>query len=159
MAVTAGPLVQRRAGVAYRSILVPLVEEAGWEGAMETACRLAADSRATVTALVVVEVPAELPLDAHMLAEHAAARERLARAEAIGDAYGVTVARTTTQARATGEGIVEAAERTGSELIVLRAHRRTPGRTNGRRPVFGMTEQTVLQHAPCRVLLSLAPAQ
>jgi APA family basic amino acid/polyamine antiporter len=126
------------ASVAYRRILVP-IGEAGVP-AMEVACALAVDHGAAVTALAVIEVPAALPLDAHMPEDDV--RERLALAEAIGDRHDVRVERTVVRARRAGEAIVEAAGEADSELIVLRA------------PRLGRTARYVLKHARCRVLLA-----
>jgi nucleotide-binding universal stress UspA family protein len=153
MAVSARESLARRPQVAYRRIVVPLAPDGGSSAAVSAACRLAADHGAVVTALVVVEVPRELPLDAHMLSEYAQAKKLLTEAEAIGDLRGVTVHRSVVRARMVGKAIVEVAEDTGCELIVLHARRR-PGPAR-HRPVFGRTAQFVLKHAPCRVLLSI----
>jgi len=91
VAVTARATLLRDAHVAYRRVLVPLAVDGGSAAAVSTACRLAADYGATVTALAVVEVPAELPLEALMTEEEAVAQRSLAEAEAIGDAHGVKV--------------------------------------------------------------------
>jgi APA family basic amino acid/polyamine antiporter len=125
-----------RAPVAYRRILVPV---SGGEAAVRIACTLAAEHGAIVTALAVIEVPAALPLDAHMPEQELEARKTLAAAEAIGDGRGVRVARCTVRARLAAEAIVDAAE--DAELIVLR------------RPLDKIARY-VLQHARCRVLLS-----
>jgi APA family basic amino acid/polyamine antiporter len=124
------------APVAYRRILVPV---SGGKAAVRIACTLAAEHGAIVTALAVIEVPAALPLDAHMPEQELQAREELAVAEAVGDGRGVRVARRTTRARLAGEAIVEEAE--DAELIVLRGQ-------------LDKIARYVLQHARCRVLLS-----
>jgi nucleotide-binding universal stress UspA family protein len=149
VAVLARESPRSRALPAYRRILVPLSSEGASKGAVVAACHLAAEHGATVTALVVIEVPAELPLDAHMLDEDASAKRLLIEAEVIGDLHGVSVERQAVRARAAGEAIVAAAA--SVELIVLRARKRE------RAPIFGKTTRFVLQHAPCRVLLSIPP--
>ena len=58
-----------RRTIAYRRILVPVFDREISEQAMAIACRLAAERRTSVTAISVIEVPAELPLDAHMTDE------------------------------------------------------------------------------------------
>ena len=123
--------------LAYRRILVPI--DAGSVAAVSTACALGVEHGAVVTALAVIEVPAALPLDAHMA--EAEARKSLALAEAIGDRHGVRVERSVVRARRAGEAIVAAAEEHDSELIVLRA------------PRLGKTARYVLKHAHCRVVL------
>lgn len=137
--------------VEYRRILVPLAGEAGLGRTMTTACRLAAERGASVTAISVVEVPSELPLDAHMVEEEAHAKHLLTEAEAIGDAHGVTVVPLVARARSAGNAIVEEAERSGAEIIVLRA---TPKKRRKHAPLFGSTAGFVLQHARCRVMVS-----
>jgi APA family basic amino acid/polyamine antiporter len=126
------------ATVAYRRILVPIDE--GSLPAVSTACALAVEHGAAVSALAVIEVPAALPLDAHMPEDEA--REALALAEAIGDRHGIRVERSVVRARRAGEAIVDAAEEADAELIVLRS------------PHLGKTARHVLKHAHCRVLLA-----
>ena len=58
---------------------------------MAIACRLAAERRTSVTAISVIEVPAELPLDAHMTDEEEQLKPVLAEASAIAELYGVRV--------------------------------------------------------------------
>jgi basic amino acid/polyamine antiporter, APA family len=147
-------LPSARSELEYRRILVPLAGEAGLGRAMTIACRLAAERGASVTAISVVEVPAELPLDAHMVEEEAHAKRLLTKAEAVGDAHGVTVVPLVARARSAGHAIVEQAERSGAEIIVLRAAR---SKRPKRGPLFGSTTGFVLHNAPCRVMVS-APA-
>ena len=121
-------------------MLVPVGESA----AIVTATALASDHGATVTALAVIEVPAALPLDAHMGPEEFEARRMLAAAESVGDRHGVRVERRIVRAREAGEAIVDAAEESDAELVVLR------------RPL-DRTARYVLQHAGCRVLFCATP--
>src|SRR5438477_9944280 len=85
------PYRRRLRRVDYRHILVPVRDGPATAPAMTIACRLAAERHASITALVVVEVPAELPLDAHMFDEEAVAKRVLGDAAAIGDLHGVDV--------------------------------------------------------------------
>jgi nucleotide-binding universal stress UspA family protein len=142
------------AAVAYRRILIPVLDRAVSEHAVALACRLAAERRNTVTAVYVVEVPVELPIDAHMFAAEAHAKEVLAEAAAIGDVYGVRVSGKVVRGRAAGQAIVEEARSSSSEIIVLSAPRRRSGLT---RAVFGTTVDAVLRQAPCRVMVAAAP--
>jgi nucleotide-binding universal stress UspA family protein len=140
--------------VAYRRILVPLAGETEAEHALAVACRLAAEHRAEITAIAVIELPAELPLDAHMLEEEAQAKGLLERAHAIAGAYGVALTGHTRRAREAGRVIVEEAERVKAEVVLLSTL--TKQRGSSRTRIFGRTAGYVLQHASCRVLL-LAP--
>ena len=137
----------------FRSLLVPVADNAETERALDVACRLAAEHGATLTALAVVEVSPLLPLDAHMQPEEAAAKRLLARAQAACDAYGVCAVAHVARARHAGEAIVEKACKLKSELIVMGAPRR------GGSHVFGSTTDVVLKRAPCRVSVVAAPAK
>jgi len=123
---------------------------------MAIACQLAEEHRASVTAVNVIEVPVELPLDAHMTEEEAHAKSTLAEASAIGDLYGVSVASHILRARAAGEAIVQEATGAATEIIVLRAPRKQRSRRSVQ--VFGKTVDYVLKHAPCRVMVAASPA-
>jgi nucleotide-binding universal stress UspA family protein len=140
--------------VAYRRILVPLVDDPS-EQAVGVACRLADDRRASVTAVAVIEVPAELALDSHMFEEEEAARRLLAEARAIADRYGVSVSGRSVRGRDAGEAIVHEAERAGIEIIVLTAPRRKISGARGQ--IFGGTADFVLKHATCRVMVCTSP--
>ena len=123
---------------------------------MAIACQLAADDGAHIVATTVVEVPAELPLDAQMPREDRDARGLLRHAAAIGDLHGVTVDTRLSRGRAAGEQIVDEALVAQSELIVVAAARAR--RFAATAPVFGHTVDYVLKHAPCRVMVAMAPA-
>jgi basic amino acid/polyamine antiporter, APA family len=138
---------------AYRRILVPVVNSLESETALALAAELAEDRGSSITAVAVVEVPAELPLEAHMFEEEAEAKHVLEDAHAIGNARGVSVRTRTLRARLAGEAIVEEAERSGADLIVVRA-----ARSSGRRKIFGRTVDYVLRHAPCRVMVAAPPS-
>jgi nucleotide-binding universal stress UspA family protein len=152
MAVSAARSL-RGPGLAYRRLVVPLIGELESATAMELAAELATDHGAAITAVVVVEVPPLLPLDAHMLAEEAEARRVLEEARAIAEQRGVRVRTRLLRAREAGEAIVEETRAENADIVVLRAPRAA-----GRRKVFGKTVQYVLMHAPCRVLVAAPPA-
>jgi basic amino acid/polyamine antiporter, APA family len=140
---------------AYTRILVPLVGHAASQQATAIACRLAAEHHAIVTAITVIELPAELPLDAHMFDEERHAKRVLSDAQAIGDLYGVTVEPQILRARSAGEAIVQEARRAQSEIIVLGTPRKK--RIGAAAPVFGRTVDVILKHAPCRVMVAASP--
>jgi nucleotide-binding universal stress UspA family protein len=117
----------RPRGLAYRRIVVPLVGRDS-ETSVALAAELASEQGASIIAVVVIELPAELPLEAHMLEEEAQARRLIEEARAIAGSYGVRV-------------------RGRVVLVVLRT---TPGR---RTRLFGNTAEYVLMHASCRVLV------
>lgn len=123
---------------------------------MQTACALAAEHGAAITAVSVIEVSPLLPLDARMTEEEETSREALARAQAISNAFGVTVRPRTIRARDGGRAIVDLVEDEEAELVVIGA---PPERRELRRgPVFGGAIRHVLTKAPCRVLVVADPA-
>ena len=137
--------------VAYRRIVVPIAGDDDSEAGVALAAQLAPEHGAVITAVFVIEVPAELPLDAHMLAEEAAARAALEKAHAIAASRGVRLTERIVRARARGEAIVAAAEDAGADLVVMRAMPRE------RKRLFGHTADYVLRHAGCRVLVTAPP--
>jgi APA family basic amino acid/polyamine antiporter len=146
----------RRSGLAWRRIVVPLVAGVESETAMALAAELADDHGAAITAVVVIEVDAELPLEAHMLEEEAQAKRVLEEARAIGGARGVKVRARTLRARQAGEAIVAEAEAVQADLVVLRAPRKQ--RVGRHARVFGRTVDYVLKHASCRVMVAAPPS-
>ena len=134
----------------YRRILVPVAGNPESEKAMDVACRIAADRSAVITAIAVVEIPALLPLDAHMTDEEARAQQILDRAASIADSYGVGVSKCRIRAREAASAILEQAAISASEIIVLGAPRRHRPTHDS---IVGDTVEHVLKRAPCRVML------
>ena len=134
----------------YRSILVPVKPGRMSEEAVDVACRLAAERRASIAAVAVVVVPLELPLDSRLDDAEAEADDVLDAARAIGELYGVDVIGRLVRARSAGRAIVDEAERRNSEIIVMGA----PRRDAPRRTIFSDTVDFVLKHAPCRVMVA-----
>ncbi|MBX5468649.1 MAG: amino acid permease [Thermoleophilaceae bacterium] len=160
--------------VEYGSILVPVFGTPLDDDIVGTAGRLASEEGETgeggavIEALYVLEVPMSLPLDARMPEERVkAARKALARAKEVGEEYeGVEVATAIVRARSLGAGIVEEARRRGVDVIVLAAEQ--PSRVRGgallggrggpRDKGVGEMTRYVFEKAPCRVILTAAPA-
>jgi APA family basic amino acid/polyamine antiporter len=136
--------------IEYRTIVVPVVRSEESEEALVAAARLAAERRATVAVIHVIEVPLDLPLDVELPDAEADADEVLDNAAALVESYGVRAVTRLMRARAAGPTIVEEADRRNAELIVLGAPRVRPGR--GR--IFGGTVDYVLKHARTRVLIA-----
>jgi nucleotide-binding universal stress UspA family protein len=139
----------------YRRILVPLLAGPASTRALDAACRLAAERKAVVTGLAVVEVPPLLPLDARMDEEEEEARQALARGETVADAYGVAFKGRQVRARDTAAVILDAIEASNAELVVVGAERKVRARRGA--PPFARAVQHVLRGAPCRVLLIAPP--
>jgi len=136
--------------IEYRSIIVPVVRSAASEEALVSAARLAAERRATVAIVHVIEIPMDLPLTADLPERARAGHELLDDARALVESFGVRAVTRLERARSAGPAIVADAVARGAELIVLGAPRRGLG---PRAPLFGRTTRYVLAHSPCRVLL------
>jgi len=142
------------AALEYRNILVPMGPDRESEEAVDLACRLAAERRATVVAITVIEVPLHKPLDAELPEEEYGADHLLDEAKAIGDTFGVKVIGRVVRARSFGRAVCDEAGRRGSEIVVVGADRRDRGLT--KHALFSDTVDYILKHAPCRVLVAAA---
>ena len=160
--------------VEYGSILVPVFGEEIDDDIIGTAGRLAAERAdeteggAVLEALYVFEIPMSLPLDARVPEEQVATAKRvLARAKEVGEEYeGVEVATAMVRGRTAGAAIVSEAKRRGVEAIVLAAEEPSRikggallgGRGKARDRFVGETTRYVVEKAPCKVILTAAPA-
>ena len=154
--VKAPPAFGAALALEYRNLLVPTVAGGPSDAAMDMACRLAAERRARIVALNVVEVPLDSALTDRFPELEAQANGELDRAVAIGDSYGVRVLTRLERAHAAGPAIVAEADARNAEIIVLGAPRRRL--TAHQAAVFGKTVDYVLKHARCRVLVTAAEA-
>jgi basic amino acid/polyamine antiporter, APA family len=137
--------------IEYRTIVVPVVRTGETEEALVAAARLAAERRATVVIVTVIEVPLSLPLAAPMAEEEDLAEALLDDAQALVEGYGVRAVTRLVRARRAGPAIVEEVRRRNAELVVLGAPRSAVA---GRRRLFGGTVDHVLRESPCRVLIA-----
>ena len=160
--------------VEYGSILVPVFGRELDDDIVGTAGRLAADEveegegGAMLEALYVFEIPMSLPMDARVAPENVEkGRRALARAKEVGEEYErVEVATAMVRGRFTGSAIVTEARRRGVEAIVLAAE--APSRVRGGAVFGGLsrseerfageTTRYVIEKAPCKVILTAAPA-
>ena len=156
-ATVRAPVVIMGAELEYRSILVPVAPGYPSSEAMDVACRLSRERGSRIVAVTVIEVPLELPLDAYLPEQLAAANDQLDEARAIGDSYGVNVVSRIIRARNPGRAITDEAIRRGSEIIVMGGPRRIR-LAAGKRAIFGDTVDFVLKHAPVRVMVAAAGA-
>ena len=136
----------------YRNLLVPVIPGQPSDAAMDVACQLAAERRAQIIALNVLEVPLDRPLTDRFPELEASGNTELDEAVAIGDSYGVRVLTRLDRAHAAGPAIVAEADARHAEIIVLG----TPRRHLALRQtaVFGKTVDYVLKHAQCRVMIA-----
>jgi basic amino acid/polyamine antiporter, APA family len=136
----------------YRDLLVPVIPGQPSDAAMDVACRLAAERRARIIALNVVEVPLDRAVTDRFPELEATGNAELDEAVAIGDSYGVRVLTRLDRAHAAGPAIVAEADARNAEIIVLGSPRRNL--TARQTAVFGRTVDYVLKHARCRVMIA-----
>src|SRR5256714_7876857 len=137
----------------FSKILVPMKLGEIGEEMVATAVKLAQERGAAVVALHVIRVPLDRPLDAELYDQEERAAASLAEAAALGADLGVTVEGKSIRARSIGEAIVEAAEETGADLIVLGSSPRWRRQSR----FFSPTVDYVLRKAPAEVLVVAFP--
>ncbi|HZS24061.1 MAG TPA: universal stress protein [Gaiellaceae bacterium] len=137
----------------FSKILVPMKLGEIGEEMVATAVRLAQEGSATVEALYVIKVPLDQPLDAELYDQEEQAAAALAEARALGADNGVEVNGHTLRARGIGQAIVEAAEQTGADLIVLGSSPRWRRQSR----FFSPTVDYVLRKSPAEVLIVAFP--
>jgi nucleotide-binding universal stress UspA family protein len=139
--------------VAFARILVPMKLGLIGEEMVATAVRLAQERGATVSALHVIRVPLDLPIDAELADEEERAEASIAEAKLLGADHGVEVEGRIVRARAIGQAIVEQAREQDADLIVLG----TSPRWRRQSRFFSPTVEYVLKRAPCEVLIVAFP--
>jgi nucleotide-binding universal stress UspA family protein len=142
--------------IAYRSIVVPLLDREETEHALDLACRLAADRGARVILVAPLVVERELPLNAHMDGTLTNLRERLASAAAVADSYGVGIRREIVRTRpgSLGEDVARVAAERRAELVVVGAPVES---RRGFRRAFPREVLLLVRDAPCRVMIATGP--
>jgi APA family basic amino acid/polyamine antiporter len=137
----------------FSKILVPMKLGEIGEEMVATAVKLAQERGAAVVALHVIRVPLDQPLDAELLDEDERAAASLAEAAVLGADLGVAVEGRSIRARSIGEAIVQAAEESGADLIVLGSSPKWRRQSR----FFSPTVEYVLRKAPAEVLVVAFP--
>jgi APA family basic amino acid/polyamine antiporter len=137
----------------FSRILVPMKLGEIGEEMIATAVKLAQEAGASVEALHVIRVPLELPIDALMTDEEERAEASIAEAKLLGSDQGVTVDGKTVRARSIGQAIVQEAEESGADLIVLGSAPRWRRQSR----FFSPTVEYVLKRASGEVLIVAFP--
>ena len=130
------------------NILVPLAGTAIDPDVIEYAIALGRSHKAKITAVHVIEVKWNMPLDAVLDAELERGEEILALAEHVAQKLGASITTEVLQAREAAAAIVDTAIEQGSELILLGM----PYRKRLGRVYVGRTVEDVYIKAPCAVL-------
>ena len=131
----------------FSKILVPMKLGEIGEEMVATAVRLAAEGAATVEALYVIKVPLDEALDAPLFDEEERAAASLAEARALGADHGVEVVGRTLRSRGIGQAIIQAAEESGADLIMLGSAPRWRRQSR----FFSPTVDYVLRKSPANV--------
>jgi basic amino acid/polyamine antiporter, APA family len=137
----------------YEHILVPMKLGPIGEEVLATAIKLAEERGSTVSALHVIAVPMDRPLDADMLEAEERAEASLAEAKLLAAEHDVTVEGKIRRGRAIGEAIVDEARSAGVDLIVMGSSPRWRRQSR----FFSPTVDYVLRHAPCEVMVIAYP--
>jgi nucleotide-binding universal stress UspA family protein len=137
----------------YRRILVPVKLGLIGVEVFATALRLAEELGASITAIHVVPVPLDQPLDAALYEEEERAASSLAEAKLLAAEHGVEVDAEVVRARTIGAAVIEHALERGADLIVMGSSPRWRRQSR----LFGPTVDYVLRKAPCEVMVIAYP--
>jgi nucleotide-binding universal stress UspA family protein len=142
--------------IAYRTIVVPLLDREETEHALDLACRLAADRGARVVLVAPAVLERELPIDAHLDGQLVSLKERLESATAVASSYGVDVRREIVRTRpgSLGEEVARVAAERRAELVVVGAPVES---RRGFHRAFPREVLLLLRDAPCRVMIATGP--
>jgi len=134
--------------VKLTNILVPLAGTAVDPDVIEYAIALGRSHKAKITAVHVIEVKWNMPLDAVLDAELERGEEVLALAEQVAQKLGAQITTEVLQAREAAAAIVDTAVEQGCQLILMGM----PYRKRLGRVYVGRTVEDVYVKAPCAVL-------
>ena len=142
--------------IAYRSIVVPLLDREETEHALDLACRLAADRGARIVLVAPPVLERELPLDAHLDGQLVSLKERIESATAVATSYGVAVRHEIVRTRpgSLGEEVARVATERRAELVVVGAPVES---RRGFHRAFPREILLLLRDAPCRVMIATGP--
>lgn len=133
----------------YSNILVPVKGLPADDAAVRLACQIAKPDKARVTAINVIEIQRNLPLNSENMAQMQRAETVLEHAEQVARAARGTLETELLQARAAGVALVDEAVERQVDLIILGIPYRNPlGDFQ-----LGTTTQYILKNARCPVWL------
>jgi nucleotide-binding universal stress UspA family protein len=147
---------RRTGSIAYRTIVVPLLDREETEHAVDLACRLAADRGARIVLVAPAVVERELPMNAHLDGRLVSLRERLEIATAVASSYGVAVRREIVRTRpgCFGDEVARVAAERRAELVVVGAPVES---RRGFHRAFPREVLLLLRESPCRVMIATGP--
>jgi APA family basic amino acid/polyamine antiporter len=145
-------LVPAAEGV-YERILVPMKLGPIGEEVLATAIKLAEERACAVSAINVISVPLDKPLEAPMAEAEERAQASLFEAQILAWEHLVEVKTEIVRARSIGEAIVQAAKDHEADLIVVGSSPRWRRQSR----FFSPTVDHVLRHAECEVMVIAYP--
>jgi basic amino acid/polyamine antiporter, APA family len=137
----------------YERILVPMKLGPIGEEVLATAIKLAEERGSAVSAINVISVPLDKPLDAPMAEAEERAQVSLFEAQILAWEHRVEVRTEVVRSRSIGEAIVQAAKEHEADLIVVGSSPRWRRQSR----FFSPTVDHVLRHAPCEVMVIAYP--
>jgi nucleotide-binding universal stress UspA family protein len=149
-------LALRTQAIAYRTIVVPLLDQEETEHALDLACRLAADRGARIVLVAPAFLERELPLNAHLDGALTDLNRRFEAATAVATSYGVGARREIVRTRpgCFGEEVARVAAERHAELVVVGAPVES---RRGFRRAFPRDVLLLARDAPCRVMIATGP--
>jgi nucleotide-binding universal stress UspA family protein len=134
-------------------IIVPVLESMASMQAAELACQVAAERRAKIILVNVIEVPLTLGLDVPLPGAEERAKRLLRQAEDIARQHDLPVESRVLRQRRAEDAILGLARETGAEAIVLGMS------TAARWPSSRIADivSSLFQYAPCEVVVARAP--
>ncbi len=138
---------------AFERILVPMKIGLIGEEVLGTAIKLAEEHGSAITALHVVRVPLDKPMEAELTDAEERAEASLAEAKLLASELGIAVEGVVVHSRAIGEAIVALAVERNADLIVVGSSPRWRRQSR----FFSPTVDYVLRHAPCEVMVIAYP--
>lgn len=137
----------------FERVLVPMKIGLIGEEVLGTAIKLAREHGSAITALHVVRVPLDKPMEAELLDEEERAEASLAEARLVASELGFEVEGVIVRGRAIGEAVVDVADEMKADVIVMGSSPRWRRQSR----FFSPTVDHVLRHAPCEVLVIAYP--
>ncbi len=136
--------------VEFESVLVPFEDDPFSELTVATAVRLASRKRRGIHVISLLNVPANLPINAPLPDLQEKAQSKIERAKLIGGQRVTGRVQRVRPGQAPQAIIAEAKSIRASAIVMQLTYR-------GRTPLYGKTLQGVLGNRPCRVLVAADP--
>lgn len=136
--------------VEFESILVPFEDDPFSELTVATAVRLASRKRRGIHVISLLNVPANLPINAPLPRQQERAQSKIERAKLIGGQRVTGRVQRVRPGQAPNAIIAEAKAINATAIVMQLTYR-------GKTPLYGKTLQGVLGDRPCRVLVAADP--